>query len=66
MRYIIQRYLRNVLATVTEAGLHVFSFFLRTIGLLISPYQKFAELRQEFVATVMFTTKRFVRAESCG
>ena len=43
-----------------------FSFFLRTIGLRISPYQTFAELRQEFVATVIFTTKRFVRAQSCG
>jgi hypothetical protein len=27
-----------------------FFFFWRTIGLRISPYQKFAELRQEFVA----------------
>jgi hypothetical protein len=32
-------------------------FFWRTIGLRISPYQKLARI---------FTTKRFVRADSCG
>ena len=36
--------------TVALYGPLVVLFFWRTIGLRISPYQKFAELHQEFVA----------------
>jgi hypothetical protein len=36
--------------TVAFYGLFIYYFSWQTIGLRISPYQKFAELRQEFVA----------------